>query len=295
MLFKINENISLALEGKKTEIYIDSKKFIQCKHLFLIKDLKIKQGEQVNQLKSIDDVAEYLDDVLEGEEILASELGITPEQEFWAHCSNLQAWVENKYNTQLLHSNLAFPLLEKLSELGDLQARRVFKEEIARRYNEGSKKTRDYLVEESYFDLLSREEKLALIESSEEITAIKELEKILNKEINILSSVLNHPPNIEIDKGRIIFLDLSDQNIREVPFCIFTLKYLKELRFSYNKLNEIPSEIAKLKRLELLDLRYNFFKSFPNELEGCASLRIVNLPGNPLNINLPKTKFKIFI
>ena len=35
---------------------------------------------------------------------------ITPKQEFWAHCSNLQTWNENYYDTRLIHTNLAFPL-----------------------------------------------------------------------------------------------------------------------------------------------------------------------------------------
>ncbi|GAG56050.1 unnamed protein product, partial [marine sediment metagenome] len=44
---------------------------------------------------------------------------ITPEQEFWAHCSNLQTWAEHHYDTRLLHSNISFPLLRRLTEAGD--------------------------------------------------------------------------------------------------------------------------------------------------------------------------------
>ena len=54
--------------------------------------------------------------------------------EFRANCSNLQAWVENGYDTRLLHRNLAFPLLKKLTNVGDLHAKKVFKDEIANKY-----------------------------------------------------------------------------------------------------------------------------------------------------------------
>ncbi len=34
--------------------------------------------------------------------------------EFFAHCSNLEAWINNDYNPHLLHSNLSVPLLKEL-------------------------------------------------------------------------------------------------------------------------------------------------------------------------------------
>ncbi|MFX1237046.1 MAG: hypothetical protein ACFFAS_03805 [Promethearchaeota archaeon] len=50
---------------------------------------------------------------------------IPPETEFLVHCSNLQAWVEHGYDARLIHSNLAFPLLKRLCEVGDPQAKRM--------------------------------------------------------------------------------------------------------------------------------------------------------------------------
>ncbi len=46
-------------------------------------------------------------------------------------------------------SNLAFPLLKKLSEIGDLKALKalkVFKEEIIYRFFHGTKKVQEFLV-----------------------------------------------------------------------------------------------------------------------------------------------------
>ena len=78
-------------------------------------------------IESIDEAVEKLDRSLEG----ASEnLKVPPETEFWGHCSNMQVWAEYNYDTRLLHSNLAFPLLKRLYEAGDTIAQRVFQEEI---------------------------------------------------------------------------------------------------------------------------------------------------------------------
>jgi hypothetical protein len=63
---------------------------------------------------------------------------IDTEEEFWGHCSNLQAWSEHDYDTRLLKVNLAFPLLEQLAEAGDNLARIKFKEEILKRLLSGS-------------------------------------------------------------------------------------------------------------------------------------------------------------
>ena len=50
----------------------------------------------------------------------------TPEEEFMAHCSNIQAFFENELNTDILHSDIAFPLLKKLVRLGYKPAEEVF-------------------------------------------------------------------------------------------------------------------------------------------------------------------------
>lgn len=106
--FKINSYITLKLEEKKTNIFIKEKLFLQCKFLLL------NIVEDISELKSIDDAVELYYDPPKQIEYSKK---VTAQAEFWAHCSNLQAWVENDYNTRLLHFNLAFPLLKKLINL----------------------------------------------------------------------------------------------------------------------------------------------------------------------------------
>ncbi len=80
-----------------------------------------------------------------------------------AHCSNLQAWAENNYNTNILHSNLSFPLLTELNKAGDPIAKRVFGEEIAKRIENGYLPTIKFLFQENYLDFLNSEQKKLVV------------------------------------------------------------------------------------------------------------------------------------
>ena len=138
MEFIVNEFLSLKLEEDITMIYVAEEPFIQCK--FLLLEIPTQTMTSLDDMKSIDEAAQELDRSLEPEDEFTRVDKIPPETEFWGHCSNLQAWYENDYNTSLLHSNLAFPLLKKLTEAGDLLARKVFKDEVASRYDTGGRK-----------------------------------------------------------------------------------------------------------------------------------------------------------
>lgn len=150
MQFRINQYLKLKLEKGETKIYINNELFRKCKSLLFINPQEDRKYDQIN---SIDDAAEILG---RSSRIKYNpiDLAITPEQEFWGHCSNLQTWAEHNYNTRLLHKNLAFPLLKKLTEVGDPKAKLVFKEEIVSRFEEGNMKTIIYLIANGYLDYL---------------------------------------------------------------------------------------------------------------------------------------------
>jgi len=78
---------------------------------------------------------------------------------------NIQAWVENDYDTRILHSNISFPLLKRLTNIGDPMARNVFKREIAERFSSGEKIVILFLLEGNYLEYLDESEKEILIES----------------------------------------------------------------------------------------------------------------------------------
>ena len=151
--FKINKYLKLKLEDGKTVIYVDGEEFMQCKYLLLSVPIGEAEGAEVDEIKSIDEAAKKLSKRAEGDHTI-----MTPEAEFWGHCSNLQAWVENDYDTRLLHSNLSFPLLKKLVEAGDPKARKVFKDEIFLRLESKEENVAVMLIEKGYLSFLNEEE-----------------------------------------------------------------------------------------------------------------------------------------
>ena len=147
-LIKIVEDLELILRFGYTVIMINDEQFNQC--------LSVSSNE-------IDeDLLHWSSNDLKNIGLTKEKIYLSLEDEFWGHCSNIQTWVENNYDTRLIHHNLAFPLLKRLTEAGDPLAKKVFKEEIAKRYKSGFPSVVKYLEEEGYLKYLSKEELEAL-------------------------------------------------------------------------------------------------------------------------------------
>jgi len=149
--FKVNEYITLKLENGKTAIYVERKRFLQCKYLLL--GIPVEKTSSLEDIESIDEAEERLDKSLE-----RIDRGIPPEVEFWGHCSNLQVWDEYDYNTRLLHRNLAFPLLKRLVDVGDPRAIKALKDQIAIRFMSKYPPVMNYLCSEGFLNYLENEE-----------------------------------------------------------------------------------------------------------------------------------------
>lgn len=169
--FKINDCITLKLENGKTNIYVDGDLFILCKGLAF--KIPFDELESIEEVESIDELIETRTEFIQ-EQTQSNE--IDSETAFWVHCSNMQTWAENDYNSDLLHYNLAFPLLRRLVEVRDVKAKRVFKEEIAKKIESGYIPIIYYLSSEGYFNYLDKND-LQTIFSSKEV-AIKTLNSI---------------------------------------------------------------------------------------------------------------------
>ena len=152
--FKINEYLELRLESSKTNIYIRGRLFNRCKYLLL--NMSSDNFKGYDDIESMDEAAEKLDQSMEGRG--SSKYYLSPETEFWGHCSNLQAWYESTYDTRILHRNLAFPLLKALAEAGDKLAKTVFKEQLALRLESGYPSVVLFLVNQGYLSYLTEEE-----------------------------------------------------------------------------------------------------------------------------------------
>ncbi len=299
--FKVNEFLSLRLEDEQTIIYVKGQIFNQC--VFLLLNINVDEMSTFDEIDSIDEAAEKLNVSLEYLD-KAYTFNIPPEVEFWGHCSNLQVWYEHDYDTRLIHSNLAFPLLRKLTEVGDPLAKKVFKEEIIKRYIQGTDAIRMFLLVEHLLDYFTVEEKLQLMLNDEDLTVSLEIseEICLNPSLitggahNLLLDMIGSD-EIKIKDRQITELNLRNLGMREFPKSILKFKALEVLGLKNNRLKKLPQDIDKLTNLRELYLNNNKIVNLPDSICNLKNLEIVWLDTNFLE-NLPNnigflTKLKI--
>lgn len=218
--FKVNEYLTLKLENNRTNIYVKGDLFQQCKYLLL--NIPTNEISSLDEIQSIDEAAEKLDGSLERN---SGNIKIPYEAEFWAHCSNLQVWSENNYNTKLLHRNIAFQLLKKLCEVGDPRAKKVFKEEITKRLEKGNRNVIYYLTLEQYTNYLNRQELEDSLYGWQ-----KRFEKWWSE-------------NTKYDDQ---YLSLNGCGILRLPEDIGSMKQLKYIDLEVNNLMTLPEELCEV-------------------------------------------------
>ena len=315
--FRVNNYLTLKLENNKTFIFVGGERFQQCKYLLI--DISIEEVESFEEIKSIDEVSEKLDRSLE--KPTREDVKIKPEVEFWGHCSNLQVWYERNYDTSLLHSNLAFPLLKKLTEVGDPLARKKFKEEIAKKLTDGSNPVALYLYGRNYVKYLSREEFWSLFGSDGEV--LHKIEQRLKK-FQLINGKKYYKQNIDefeyfklskslepelgptifnVENGKVTGIsihgdekfiaednnnlyseDLGNLELEELPESLGELLSLNKLALINIGLKKIPKSIKNLKNLEELSIASNPQFNIPEVLWNIGSLKKLNLSNNNLKI-----------
>ncbi len=307
--FIVNEVITLKLENRESNIYVKDKLFKQCKYLLL--NLSVEDIRSFDEIESIDEAAEKLDKSLERTE----ENQLSPEEEFMAHCSNLQVWVENDYNTRLLHRNIAFPLLKALVDTGDITARRVFKTEIVKRIRSGCPSVISYLLQEYYtyfiegvsFDV----EYIFFLDVEEFEFLLYDLEENIRKQIkDALLKRIKYPgskheikekcfqflkkfrygPNLKyvefngekffVNNDELIIIITKDKKIENMNDLrgLLKLRNLKKLDLSGNNIKVI-NNLINLKNLRILKLIDNKIEEI-NGLEKLRNLRELFLSRN---------------
>lgn len=305
MEFIINEFITLKLEDGKTNIYVLGELFIQCKYLLM--NIPIQDIERYDEINSIDEAAEKLDKSLERGNLEAFTIDIPARVEFWGHCSNLQVWAEQDYDTYFIHSNLAFPLLKKLTEVGELKAKKKFKDEIGKRFEKGSDSVRQFLALEGYMDFLSREEMWSIMPNRSEVKTLRTIERETGAEFKLCSNEMDelvwnefslgdktvrklNPLGFSIKDGlvnRIGFLNFKNLSAKKVKklFKIFgKLTCLKELNLSHNNLKKIPDNIIDLRCLEVLKLDHNELEELPEAIGDLEKLLWLILNDNKIKM-----------
>ena len=235
--FRINKYLSIKLENRRTIIYVDNRPFRQCMYLLL--NIPIEKIREYDEINSIDEAASKLDRKMERNHNL-----IPPETEFWGHCSNLQAWADNNYDTRILHRNLAFPLLRALADAGDPLAKSRFKEEIAIRYATGHPTVVRFLTQNGYLYYLTEEEFESVL-GDIDFPSIDEYSRKLNS----------------------FFGDFEDRNTINAAKKA-TTKFLGNFRFAYKYLilikamEKIPMEF-RCSFVEFIYKKYKNYRGFP--------------------------------
>lgn len=277
--FKINDILTLKLENGVTNIYVKGKLFRQCKFLLMNKLYPDEIKDFIEDFKSVDEKIEQLDQSLEYEEQIEK---VPPEAEFWAHCSNLQVWVENDYDTRLLHRNLAFPLLKRLSNNGGSITKIKFKEEIIKRLESGVPTVINYLLEGDYIQYLSKEEFLYAILEPEDAEVLLELEQLIQynygwiENFEVLRGIDDRKSELHFatkDK-RITELELFFDKTKSILH-LNSINKLINLKTLYIHINEFVDSLSKpevgidsLEELRIFSYGEttlpNFFDKFPN-------------------------------
>ena len=128
--FEINEHIMVAWDAVHDEVddLVDREHVFDC-ILCLVAHSEDKEG------KSIEEQAEhtYIDEI-DHNEMCA----FGPKELVSAHASNVQTWVKNDYNPELLYSKIAVPLLKALARVGDVKAKEMLDHYIEYQDNLGS-------------------------------------------------------------------------------------------------------------------------------------------------------------
>lgn len=313
--FQINKFIELKLEDGKTNIYVSSQYFRQSKYILLRKTLFEIEDEGILNIESVDELAEKLDHSLKQK--LPEVIDISAETQFWVHCSNMQAWAEHDYDSKMLHSNLSFPLLRRLAEVGDLKALWVFKDEIAERFASRHEPVSLFLISEGYLNFFNDEELLTLAELNREIfednlmyvrkefvyfylgSDGKILER-LEKKYNTPFTPVSKSTFLELIEKNIFFVEnrkiakinLSDLHIKTIPHEIFRFKSLDALSVSYCALVRVPRAISRLRNLKTLALNSNSLQIVPESIGQLKALEVLYLGYNELK-SLPETLFNL--
>ncbi|HEC37298.1 hypothetical protein LCGC14_1172720 [marine sediment metagenome] len=311
--FKVNDYITLKLENKKTNIYVKGEFFEQCTSLLV--NIPAEGIDSYNEFESIDEIIKKLGRT--GNRQLGVEYKLTPETEFFGHCSNLQAWVEYNYDTRILDSELAFPLLKELAKLGDYIARKVFKEEISKRLASGFPSVITYLIEEGYDSYLSREEYLFSLLKIRDAEVLLDLERIIGCQFQVKNNLddfreIDECDRIEIKFNNIIGITLSCEELtNDIIKPIKKLRYLRklylyagrlkmfeellpsikkldDLRIFCDEINKVPKTIGILTNLKILVISGKIAQSIPPSIRHLKSLKVLSLRDNRL-ITLPKS------
>ncbi len=247
-VFVVNEYISLKLILLKTIIFIQDSLFLTCQKLAL--NIVPSEFEKYDDFNNIDDILDFQ----KKNKFPKKEISITPEEEFWAHCSNMQAWAQNNYDTRVLTRYLSFPILAELSKRGIPHFQTLLKEEIIFRIEKGGIKTLRFFIEmtdENYLTYLTEEDLFDNLLPLEEAEIIKSITKFIPLKYTLTTCL----------KDSREYTSLRDDN--KMHFCIeenhiIELEILIDNKHYSDQYHNALLQIKKFKHLEELAIYHSY-------------------------------------
>ncbi|KAE9587700.1 hypothetical protein Lal_00021852 [Lupinus albus] len=107
--------------------------------------------------------------------------------------------------------------------------------------------------------------------------------------MNLSNMSLESLPKFSIDLAIICNLDLSNNNLQNIPESLTArLLNLLVLDLHSNQIRSIPNSIGCLSKLKVLNVSANFIESLPKTIENCRALEELNCNFNKLS-KLPDT------
>ena len=162
---------------------------------------------------------------------------------------------------------MAFPLLKKLADGGDEQARFRQKEEILKRYESGYKPVIEYLFVERFFDYLDEEEQIYGLLNPQDAENLKVLQEELNVEFYFVPDLsytkdedsygtFPNERGFSTKNKSLTGIDLNHLNLDLIPLKLIEFKDLKLLILTNQELNlsleENKNRIFKMNLLGLI-------------------------------------------
>lgn len=183
-------------------------------------------GHAPKGVNSVDNIYAHLVGTLDEHEFEALYDGaISAEEKFWGYCSNLQVWAENDYDTNLLYTEISIPLLKSLKDAGDPIAKRVYKKEITKQFEQRNLNTMKFCITEGFTIVFDKEELINLLKVY--ISSIQPSKS---------SNLLNERKSMQIFALHSLFIDLTH---------------------SWSKKSEESERVAKVVK-NILQIEYDF-------------------------------------
>lgn len=309
VIFRDNQGkelFSVNLIKNKSVIFIAGREFMTCHFVPLA--IPIKIFPKLKHIDSINDVIDNLDHSFERTPpkwIHGEKVG---ELDFFVNCSNLQVWVEHDFDTRLLDYRLSFPLLKALGKI-NIRARMRYREELIERYKASQNIDISGYLKERIEHSFSWEEKLDLLQPSEQ-EIVRELLKNYNcyeqdfsfdfkvgtiSKLELFSNLqirANGLPERLKDLKGINEFDIMDNNLFSLPEWLKELSTLKKLFIGDNPLKILPSWLPEMTTLENLNLINMSLNKLPENLGALINLQDLCLNYNELK-GLPESFRKL--